>query len=197
MKCNRGVCTGVLLFSGLLIPSLPATEQAAEHPATTADQQKHDNDKPVDSAGLSNPVLWHDPGRLRSSISTTGKGGKMDSLLRHTNLNRKTRLDQTRSLTCAMGRESKWRVKLGDEARPEVVASRLLWAMGYFVDDDYLVASADVDGLEIRRGAKTAKDEHITDARFERKPEGEKKLESGDGRKIRLPEKGSSTACVC
>ena len=48
--------------------------------------------------------------------------------------------------------------------------------MGYFVDDDYLVASADVDGLEIRRGAKTAKDEHVTDARFERKPEGQKKV---------------------
>src|SRR3979490_2860123 len=29
----------------------------------------------------------------------------------------------------------RWRVKLGEEARPEVVASRLLWAVGYFANE--------------------------------------------------------------
>ena len=32
-----------------------------------------------------------------------------------------------------------WRVKLGEEARPETAATRLLWALGYFADEAYLV----------------------------------------------------------
>jgi hypothetical protein len=30
-------------------------------------------------------------------------------------------------------------VKLGSEARPETVASGLLWAVGYFANEDYFV----------------------------------------------------------
>jgi hypothetical protein len=67
-------------------------------------------------------------------------------------------------------------VKLGDEARPEVTASRLLWAVGYFVDEDYLVKSAKVENLNLTRGAAMASDGNIVDARFEKKPDGEKKL---------------------
>jgi hypothetical protein len=30
-----------------------------------------------------------------------------------------------------------WKIKLGEEAKPETAAARLLWAMGYVVDEDY------------------------------------------------------------
>jgi hypothetical protein len=33
-----------------------------------------------------------------------------------------------------------WKVKLGDEARPETAASRLLWAVGYFTDEIYFLS---------------------------------------------------------
>ena len=33
----------------------------------------------------------------------------------------------------------KWRVKLGVEARPETVASRLVWAVGYYANEDYFL----------------------------------------------------------
>jgi len=71
---------------------------------------------------------------------------------------------------------TKWRVKLGDESRPEVVASRLLWATGYFVNDDYVIASARVEGLHLQRGEKLIKGEQIEEARFEKKPEQQKKI---------------------
>ena len=41
----------------------------------------------------------------------------------------------------------KWRVKLGVEARPETVASRLLWAVGYSTNQFYFLPSAKVEGL--------------------------------------------------
>ncbi len=65
----------------------------------------------------------------------------------------------------------KWRVKLAEEARPEVVASRLLWAVGYYVNDDYLLHVATIQGLDMKRGAKLVHNgEQVIDARFARKP---------------------------
>jgi len=40
----------------------------------------------------------------------------------------------------------RWRVKLGSEAQTEIAATRLLWAMGYFVDEDYYLPEIKVQG---------------------------------------------------
>jgi hypothetical protein len=69
----------------------------------------------------------------------------------------------------------KWRVKLGPEAKPEVVASRLLWAVGYYAEDDYVLPQAEVSGVHMKRKPEWSKGGHIEDARFARKPHGEKK----------------------
>ena len=51
---------------------------------------------------------------------------------------------------------NKWKVKLGDEARPETVATRIVWAMGYFADDDYFLPSIRIQNfpLDVKRGRK-------------------------------------------
>jgi len=41
----------------------------------------------------------------------------------------------------------KWKVKLGEEAKPETVASRLVWGVGYFADEDYFLPDLQVMGL--------------------------------------------------
>ncbi|HET9181139.1 MAG TPA: hypothetical protein VFP59_03320 [Candidatus Angelobacter sp.] len=48
----------------------------------------------------------------------------------------------------------KWTAKLGVESQPETVASRLLWAVGYFANDDYYFDQLQVDGLpaHLKRG---------------------------------------------
>ena len=50
----------------------------------------------------------------------------------------------------------KWKVKLGTEARPETVASRIVWAVGYHADEDYFVADLHVRGMpaHLHRGQK-------------------------------------------
>jgi len=50
----------------------------------------------------------------------------------------------------------KWTVKLGMEARPETVATRLVWAAGYFTNDDYLLEDLQVNGMpsHLQRGRK-------------------------------------------
>jgi hypothetical protein len=44
----------------------------------------------------------------------------------------------------------KWKIKLGAEARPETVASRLVWAMGYHADEDYFLPEVRVADLPAR-----------------------------------------------
>lgn len=47
----------------------------------------------------------------------------------------------------------RWRVKLGPEARPETVASRLLWAVGYFANEDYFLPDLKVENIKrLKRG---------------------------------------------
>jgi hypothetical protein len=48
-----------------------------------------------------------------------------------------------------------WKVKMGEEVQSETAATRLLWAAGYFVDEDYYLADIKVDGLpKLSRGQK-------------------------------------------
>ena len=98
----------------------------------------------------------------------TGRAAKKDSRQPHSNLSQKTCTALIPKFDVRDANGTKWRVKLGDEARPEVVASRLLWAVGYFVNDDYVIASARVDELHLQRGEKLVKDGEIEDARFEK-----------------------------
>ncbi|HEX5435349.1 MAG TPA: hypothetical protein VFY05_14010 [Candidatus Angelobacter sp.] len=51
-------------------------------------------------------------------------------------------------------RGEKWTAKLGIESQPETVASRLLWAVGYFTNESYYFARLQVAGLptHLRRG---------------------------------------------
>src|SRR5262245_709718 len=41
-----------------------------------------------------------------------------------------------------------WRVKLGEESKPETVATRLLWSVGYFADEVYFLPQLTVSGLK-------------------------------------------------
>ena len=56
---------------------------------------------------------------------------------------------------------TKWKAKLGAEARPETVAAHLLWAVGYFADEDYFVANLQVDNMpaHLKRGQELIKAE--------------------------------------
>jgi hypothetical protein len=51
----------------------------------------------------------------------------------------------------------KWKIKLGAEARPETVATRFVWAVGYHADEDYFLQQVQVNGLpaHVHRGQDT------------------------------------------
>jgi hypothetical protein len=76
----------------------------------------------------------------------------------------------------------RWKVKLGEEPQAETAATRLLWAAGYFVDEDYFLTDFKVQGItKLHRGEKlVSEDGTIHHARFERHIEHSKKLGNWD-----------------
>lgn len=70
-----------------------------------------------------------------------------------------------------------WKVKAGEEARAETAAAHLLWAVGYFTDEDYYVAELKVANLpRLARGNQYVSAGGVLHGvRLERYVEGRKK----------------------
>jgi hypothetical protein len=75
----------------------------------------------------------------------------------------------------------KWRVKMGQEPRAETAATRLLFAAGYFVDEDFYIDELHVEGLPpLKRGQSFVTDGVVHGARLERRMKEVKKLGTWD-----------------
>jgi hypothetical protein len=70
-----------------------------------------------------------------------------------------------------------WKAKLGEETRSETAATRLVWAAGYFTDEDYYLPELRVEKLpKLNRGRQyVSKGGVVRGVRLERKVEGQKK----------------------
>ena len=148
----------------------PARARAAEK------QENKDNDKPVSPAELHNTSLWHDPGNIAGLNLFYGQGGQKSMPVAPFVFEAEDHSGTNPKFDVRDSQGKKWRVKLGEEVRPEVVASRLLWATGYYVNDDYVLTTAEIQDLHISRGASMVKHGRVAEARFARKPSGQKKI---------------------
>jgi hypothetical protein len=71
----------------------------------------------------------------------------------------------------------KWKAKLGEESKAEIAATRLVWAVGYYTDEDYYVAQLPVENMtKLSRGRQFVSDDGVAlGVRLERKLGGQKK----------------------
>ena len=71
----------------------------------------------------------------------------------------------------------KWKAKLGEETKSETAAARLVWAAGYFTDEDYYLPELRIEKMgKLDRGSKfVSADGIVRGVRLERKVKGEKK----------------------
>src|SRR6185295_4725688 len=126
-----------------LATSLPLGAQAPKAKAFRA---------PVETR-VSVASLWTDRGNLESLNLFYGPGGK-----KHEPTGKftfvKEDLEGTNPKFEVVDEQGvKWKAKLGSETRPETAATRLLWAAGYFTDEDYYVAELRIDKMpKLERG---------------------------------------------
>jgi len=125
------------------------------------------------------PVLWRSPSDIQSRNLFFGPGGKEDAP--HTVFTFiKEDLDGTNpKFDVEDENGTKWKVKLGAEARPETVASRLVWAVGYSTNEDYFLPLLRVEKMpaHLHRGQNLVGPEGtLRNVRLKRYLKGEKKV---------------------
>jgi hypothetical protein len=125
------------------------------------------------------PVLWREPQDLESRDLFYGIGGPEHAPHPGTFVFIKEDLDGSNPKYVVRDDAGvKWKIKLGLEAKPEVAATRLVWAVGYFTNEDYFLPEVRVLDLpaDLHRGKKLfARDGTVRDVRFKREKKDEPK----------------------
>ncbi len=135
---------------------------------------KSKSEKPAENGRL---VFWQDPGDIASRDLFNGPGGE-EHQPHGPYTFEKEDLDGSNPKFVVRDRDGvKWKVKLGVEARPETVATRIVWAVGYSANEDYFLPDLRVENMPVHlhRGQKLiAADGSMHNVRLKR--EDEKKL---------------------
>ena len=167
MSANRNM---VILFLALV---------ALDCPTIGAGKERNKNpEAKTEITGSGKAILWRNPDDIASRNVFYGPGGEQDAP--HTRFTfLKEDLDGSNPKFDARDEYGvKWKVKLGAEARPETVASRLVWAVGYFTNEDYFLPNVRVEHMpsHLKRGQNmVAADGSFHNVRLKRSLQNEKK----------------------
>lgn len=107
-------------------------------------------------------VIWRDPGDVSKLDLFYGAGGKEDApdAGGHYVFQKEDMSGTNPKFDVVDDQGRTWRVKLGPEAQPETAATRLLFAAGYFVDEDYSLTQIKVEKLpHLKRGRQFVSDD--------------------------------------
>jgi hypothetical protein len=157
-----------------------------------APARKHHRGRPRSHAAEA--ILWRNPADIATRNLYYGAGGRRDAPSTTTFFFIKEDLKGTNPkyvVRDATG--TRWKIKLGPEARPEIATTRLVWAAGYFTNEDYFLPRARVEGLpaHLHRGRKyIGPGGMMANVRLKRYLKGEKKI--GDWRWRNNPFTGTS-----
>ena len=136
-------------------------------------------DRSAENSEGARPVLWREPAGLESRDLFYGIGGPRHAPRPGTFKFIKEDLDGSNPKYLVRDDAGvKWKIKLGTEAKPEVAATRIVWAAGYFTDEDYFLPEVRVQGLpgNLHRGQKRfAPDGTVRDVRLKREEKGDAK----------------------
>jgi hypothetical protein len=128
---------------------------------------------------LAGAVVWQDPSDIASRDLYYGPGGEKDQPQGPFTFEKED-MDGSNPKFVVRDRDGvKWKVKLGTEARPETAASRLVWAVGYFTDEDYFLPDFKAGAMpaHLRRGQElVAVDGSVRNVRLKRYLKGQEKL---------------------
>jgi hypothetical protein len=159
--------------------------------------QKRAKDAEQQPAGT--PVLWHDPDEVSSRNLLVGPASEeMKPDLSKITYIRDEQTGYSVKYHVKDGAGKTWVVKVGNEARPETAAARLVWALGYPTEIHYLVPCVHIPGAaKPRKDVPRCEGDGFADARFEARPEEVKRLDIWSWKKIRWRARKSSKGSLC
>ena len=130
----------------MIVAAGSATFMKAAKPAAAVASAEHVNIS----------ALWRDPADIASRNLYFGAGGAADQPQAPFTFEEED-MDGSNPKYVVRDRDNvKWTVKIGMEARPENAAARLVWAAGYFTNEDYFLPQIQIDAMpaKVKRGQK-------------------------------------------
>src|SRR5437870_5019132 len=140
--------------------------------------QKRKNKPPKASAAL----LWRDPGDIATRDLRYGPGSPELAPAPPFRFLKEDKVGVSPKFDVEDARGMKWKVKLGEEAQAETVATRLVWAAGYFAEEAYYFDRVRISNLpRLSRGRKYVQGtDTVRRARFEPRRKGVERGPSWD-----------------
>ena len=141
-------------------------------------QKKSKKQKPTPQG---TPVLWQEPADITSRDLFQGPGGEAikPDLSRVTFIRDQMGGGFSINYRVHDGAGNVWVAKLGKEAQPETASTRLVWAVGYMTEINYLVSCVHIQGApEPRYKVQRCEGNGFANVKFEARPKGVKRLES-------------------
>jgi hypothetical protein len=119
------------------------------------------------------PVLWRDPGNIGARDLFEGPGGpEMRPDLSNVTFIKAEQGGYSPKFRVRDGGGRVWVAKLGKEAQSETAAVRLLWAIGYPTEINYLVPCAHINGApRPRKKVERCGGQGFSNVRFEARPD--------------------------
>jgi hypothetical protein len=171
-KTIRALLVTACVFSGLGVAATQAYPNAQDKDKAQK-TKKNDGDKAKSddaaSARDTRPVLWVEPTDIESRDLFYGPGGREgapDPAGKFKFVRRSTS-GTSEKIIVDDDKGRGWTVKFGPEAKPETAATRIIWAAGYHVDQNYFVSRTHIEG----RGGFD-----VWDVRFESRDDGFKEV---------------------
>lgn len=167
------MCTRRIRFSARLAAGFIAV-MGATALAKSPVIQEH---KELPKLGSAPAVIWREPADIQTRDLYYGPGGRehmpvgMLSFIgeKMNGVNPKFDVRDEAGI--------RWGVKMGREARPEVAATRLMWAVGYFANEDYYLPELNISGnMRLQRGQDLIHHQKIDGVRLKRHNKGEHKI---------------------
>jgi len=131
-----------------------------------------------DAASNAAVVLWRDPADIASRDLFYGPGGKGHAPQGTFTFVEEDMAGTNPKFHVVDANGVQWVVKLGPEVRPETAASRLVWAAGYFANEDYFMPVLHVEKVQRLRRARglVSPSGDVQNVRLKRHSTDEKKI---------------------
>jgi hypothetical protein len=185
---NKGFRTFILALASAVLTLSACTpavgqNEASAGPGDSKQEKQEKKEEKKEAMTQGTPVLWQEPTDIASRNLLLGPGGE----------ELKPDLKQViwEETATEGGYSVKWRVrdvsgkhwvvKLGNEAQPETVATRLVWAAGYPTEINYLVPCVQITNAPkppTDKSVKRCEGKGFANVRFEARPDNYKRLDA-------------------
>ncbi|HEX8119515.1 MAG TPA: hypothetical protein VF521_19725 [Pyrinomonadaceae bacterium] len=179
---NKGLRTFILTLTAAALTLTACSPAVGQNEAQTKEEKKQEKkEEKKEAMAQGTPVFWREPTDISSRNLLLGPGGEeMKPDLKQVIWEESMQEGYSVKWRVRDGSGKHWVAKLGNEAQPETVATRLVWAAGYPTEVNYLVPCVQIANAPkppSNKSVKRCEGKGFANVRFEARPDNYRRLD--------------------